>query len=91
MTATMPATSLDWEAIARAGMHPLALEILTLIESAEGEWTPKELAEALGAELGVASYHVRMLVARGLLTLVKTEPRRGALAHFYVLADLAVA
>lgn len=91
MTATMPATCLDWEAVARAGMHPLAVDILTLIESAEGEWTPKELAEALEHDLGTTSYHVRQLAARGLLKMVRTEPRRGALSHFYILTDAAVA
>ena len=37
----------------------------------------------LGAPLGVVSYHVRMLRDYDCVELVRTEPRRGALQHFY--------
>jgi hypothetical protein len=37
----------------------------------------------LGAPLGVVSYHVRMLRDYECVELVRTEPRRGALQHFY--------
>src|ERR1044072_268360 len=35
------------------------------------------------APLGVVSYHVRMLRDYDCVELVRTEPRRGALQHFY--------
>jgi len=37
----------------------------------------------LNAPLGVVSYHVRMLRDYDCVELVRTEPRRGALQHFY--------
>jgi DNA-binding transcriptional ArsR family regulator len=41
------------------------------------------LAAELGAPLGVVSYHVRRLEALGLVKLVRREPRRGAVEHYY--------
>lgn len=48
-----------------------------------GTVNPKALGEQFGVELASVSYHVDRLVKLGLLRLVKTEPRRGAVAHFY--------
>jgi hypothetical protein len=45
--------------------------------------SPSELADALGEPLGNVSYHVRILRELDCLELVRTEPRRGALEHFY--------
>jgi hypothetical protein len=45
--------------------------------------SPGDLAVELGAPLGVVSYHVRMLRDYDCVELVRTEPRRGALQHFY--------
>jgi DNA-binding transcriptional ArsR family regulator len=45
--------------------------------------SPSQLAVALGEPIGTVSYHVRELAEAGLLELVRTEPRRGALEHFY--------
>jgi DNA-binding transcriptional ArsR family regulator len=89
-TATAATAAVDWEAIARRVMHPTAIAILELLAvvagSDEPERTPKQLAAVLGERIGNVSYHVRMLRDRGLIELVRTEPRRGALAHFYAPA-----
>jgi hypothetical protein len=45
--------------------------------------SPGDLAVELEAPLGVVSYHVRMLREYECVELVRTEPRRGALQHFY--------
>jgi hypothetical protein len=45
--------------------------------------SPGDLALELGAPLGVVSYHVRMLRDYDCVELVRTEPVRGALQHFY--------
>jgi hypothetical protein len=45
--------------------------------------SPSALADALGAPLGNVSYHVRILRQLDCIELVRTEPRRGALEHFY--------
>jgi hypothetical protein len=68
--------------LAKAWSHPLRqkiLEILTL----RGESSPVQLADELGERLPNVSYHVRMLHDLGCIELLRTEPRRGALEHFY--------
>jgi hypothetical protein len=40
----------------------------------------------VGASLSNVSYHVRQLAKAGLIELVATRPRRGALEHYYTLA-----
>jgi DNA-binding transcriptional ArsR family regulator len=97
MTATMATpevAELDWRAIAAAGMHKISLDILELLALAAGDEdparSPKDFADTLGVPLGVASYHVRMLPDRGLIYEARTEPRRGALQHWYRLTTTAV-
>lgn len=96
MTATMASpdvAELDWRAIAAAGMHKISLDILELLALDAGDddpaRSPSYFAEKLGVPLGVASYHVRMLRDRELIEHVRSEPRRGALQHFYRLAETA--
>src|SRR5215213_7020467 len=67
--------------IAKALAHPLRARILQRL--GERVASPAELAAELGAPLGVVSYHVRMLRDYDCVELVRTEPRRGALQHFY--------
>ena len=45
--------------------------------------SPNELARELELPLGRVSYHIRLLNDLGAIELVRTEPRRGALEHFY--------
>ena len=45
--------------------------------------SPNQLARELGLPLGRVSYHIRLLSDLGAIELVRTEPRRGALEHFY--------
>jgi DNA-binding transcriptional ArsR family regulator len=61
--------------------HPLRARILQRL--GERVASPGDLATELGAPLGVVSYHVRMLRDYDCVELVRTEPRRGALQHFY--------
>lgn len=63
--------------------HPLRLEILRQLEKGTG--SPKELAETTGQRLANVSYHVRVLCECECIELVRTEPRRGAVEHFYRL------
>src|SRR3954462_5707146 len=67
--------------IAKALAHPLRARILQRL--GERVLSPGDLATELGAPLGVVSYHVRMLRDYDCVELVRTEPRRGALQHFY--------
>jgi DNA-binding transcriptional ArsR family regulator len=68
-------------ALAKALAHPLRTRILAALEGRTA--SPSELASELDAGLGVISYHVRRLQALGFLKLVKREPRRGAVEHYY--------
>jgi len=67
--------------IAKALAHPLRARILQRL--GERVASPADLADELGTPLGVISYHVRMLRDYDCVELVRTEPRRGALQHFY--------
>src|SRR6201985_471429 len=67
--------------IAKALAHPLRARILQRLR--ERVASPRDLACELNAPLGVVSYHVRMLRDYDCVELVRTEPRRGALQHFY--------
>src|SRR3954467_7349159 len=76
-----PAGETSEARIAKALAHPLRAQILKRL--GERVASPGELAAELGAPLGVVSYHVRMLREYECVELVRTEPRRGALQHFY--------
>jgi DNA-binding transcriptional ArsR family regulator len=69
--------------IVKALAHPLRVRILGALERRTA--SPSELADEFGAPLGNVSYHVRQLEALGLIKLVKTTPRRGAVEHHYRL------
>lgn len=67
--------------------HPVRIRLLVMLEH---ELSPNGLTQALGdIPLGVVSYHTRMLRDYGMAELVRTQPKRGALEHFYVRTDLA--
>src|SRR5829696_5009011 len=76
-----PAGETSEARIAKALAHPLRAQILQRL--GERVSSPGDLAEELGAPLGVVSYHVRMLRDYNCVELVRTEPVRGALQHFY--------
>lgn len=61
--------------------HPLRVKCLTLIN--ERPWSPRELQRELGEGLSQISYHIKVLKDFELIELVRTEPRRGAVEHFY--------
>jgi DNA-binding transcriptional ArsR family regulator len=69
------------EALLKAISHPLRHRLLGLLDDRVA--SPNELARELGLPLGRVSYHIRLLADLGAIELVRTEPRRGALEHFY--------
>jgi DNA-binding transcriptional ArsR family regulator len=69
------------EALLKAISHPLRHRLLGLLDNRVA--SPNELARELGLPLGRVSYHIRLLADLGAIELVRTEPRRGALEHFY--------
>jgi DNA-binding transcriptional ArsR family regulator len=68
-------------ALAKALSHPLRMRILTILGQRVA--SPVELATELDVPLNNLSYHVRTLLDLGCIELVRTEPRRGTLEHFY--------
>lgn len=69
---------------AKAMAHPLRADIQAQLLEV-GTASPNELAKALKEPLTNVSYHVRMMHDLNVLELVDTEPRRGALEHYYRL------
>src|SRR5262249_13541134 len=67
--------------IAKSLAHPLRANTLEVL--AHRVATPAELALELGVPLSVVGYHMRMLRRYERIELVRTEPARGALQHFY--------
>lgn len=72
----------------KALAHAIRRDVIDCV--ARGIDTPKDMAERTGHRLGVVSYHVRMLRDYGVLELARSEPRRGALMHFYRFSEQAV-
>jgi DNA-binding transcriptional ArsR family regulator len=74
------AARIDQELV-KALAHPLRVQILEELQSRVA--SPSELSKEMEQSLGVISYHANMLVKCGCLELVDTQPRRGAIEHFY--------
>jgi DNA-binding transcriptional ArsR family regulator len=68
--------------------HPLRLRLLEAIIDDE-EQSPVVLARRFGQPLASVSRHVRILRDLGFVELTRTEPRRGAVEHFYRAIRLA--
>src|SRR3954452_8660904 len=80
-TRTRPPGETSEARIAKDLADPLRARILQRL--GERVASPVDLSVELGAPLGVVSYHVRMLRDYDCVELVRTEPRCGALQHFY--------
>ncbi len=61
--------------------HPLRIGILTVLNDRIA--SPNELSKILEEGLSQISYHVKVLKDFDMIELVKTEPRRGAVEHYY--------
>jgi DNA-binding transcriptional ArsR family regulator len=72
--------------IMKALSHPLRVRMLTLLNQKVS--SPSELADELGEPLGNVSYHMRFLADLKMVKLVRTEPRRGAVEHYYQALEL---
>lgn len=67
--------------VLRALGHPLRQRILHALNTKVA--SPSALSQELGERLANVSYHVKILLENDAIELVKTEPVRGALEHFY--------
>jgi DNA-binding transcriptional ArsR family regulator len=66
--------------------HPVRRRALRALHG-QPEMSVTNLCRDLDLSLGSFSYHVKTLVELEVIELVRTEPVRGALAHFYRLAE----
>ena len=67
--------------LVKALAHPLRVEILIILN--ERMASPNELSKELEEGLSQVSYHVKVLKDFECIEMVKTEPRRGAVEHYY--------
>jgi DNA-binding transcriptional ArsR family regulator len=65
----------------KALAHPMRTRILGMLDGRVA--SPRELSDEVDVSLQTLSYHVRMLAKLGLIELVRTGQRRGAIEHYY--------
>lgn len=68
--------------------HPLRKRLLRLYVEAREMRSPKELTVPVNKSVTLVGYHVRILAKKGAVELVDTQPRRGAVEHFYEATPL---
>lgn len=69
------------ERLAMAIGHPIRIDALRILN--ERVASPSELAKELGMGVSQVSYHIKELRRQKCIELVRTEPRRGAVEHYY--------
>lgn len=72
----------------KALSHKERVQCLSILS--EREASPNELSELLNTGLSKVSYHVKVLRDYELIEMVRTEPRRGAVEHFYRASQRAI-
>jgi hypothetical protein len=77
---------IDWQKLAVAETHKLRIQLLEIFDGSDVPLSPTQLAVLTEEPLGNVSYHCNQLRDAGLIELHHTEPVRGALAHYFVLA-----
>jgi DNA-binding transcriptional ArsR family regulator len=65
----------------KALAHPLRVELLAILNDRMA--SPNELHKELEEGLSQVSYHIKVLKDFECIEMVKTEPRRGAVEHYY--------
>ena len=71
----------------KAISHPVRQEAIRFLRE-HGRASPGQIARHVDASLGTIAYHVRKLAELGVVELVGTAPRRGAVEHFYALTGV---
>jgi DNA-binding transcriptional ArsR family regulator len=67
--------------LVKALSHPLRVQILAVLNDRTA--SPNMLSKELEEGLSQVSYHVKVLKDLDSIEMVKTEPRRGAVEHYY--------
>lgn len=71
--------------IGRGLSHPLRIRIIISLLQARTELSSTDLAGRLGISLGNIDYHVKCLLALGIIESKRTHQGRGSRQHFYSL------
>lgn len=84
--------SIDWAVIGQESLNRLQVRILRALdeEGPDGNriaCSPSKLAGEFDEPLGNVSYHMAALAKRGWVVETERLPRRGAVEHFYALAE----
>jgi DNA-binding transcriptional ArsR family regulator len=66
--------------------HPVRDQIVDVMRSYGRPISPTQLSRITGGTLGSVAYHVRTLVAAGVVELADEGRVRGAVEHFYALS-----
>ncbi|HEY6759569.1 MAG TPA: helix-turn-helix domain-containing protein [Baekduia sp.] len=66
--------------------HPVRDQIVDVMRSYGKPISPTQLSRIMGGTLGSVAYHVRTLVAAGVVELADEGRVRGAVEHFYALS-----
>jgi DNA-binding transcriptional ArsR family regulator len=74
-------TEINDPRLVKALAHPLRVQILRVLQDRVA--SPSELSTELDVRLANLSYHMRVLARLEVIELVKTQPRRGAVEHYY--------
>jgi len=69
-------------------VNPLRKRLFRLYVEAKEMRSPKQLTVPVNRDVSIVSYHVRVLAEHGAVELVDTQPRRGAVEHFYKATSL---
>jgi DNA-binding transcriptional ArsR family regulator len=67
--------------------HPTRDQIIDVMRSYGQPISPTRLAKVTGATLGSVAYHMRTLLSAGVIVLADEGRVRGAVEHFYALAN----
>lgn len=81
MAAMSRITEITDPKVVKALGHPLRRRILAALDGRVA--SPSELAVEFDEQIGNISYHFKTLERLGLIELVETAPRRGAIEHLY--------
>ena len=68
--------------------HPLRKRLLRLFVEVKVARSPKQKTVPVNKDVSIVGYHVRVLAEYGAVELVDTQPRRGAVEHFYKATSL---
>ena len=87
---TKKAKASEWvdRRLMKALSHPGRVRCLAILN--ERTASPNELSEEFREGLSQISYHIKVLREYELIELVRTEPRRGAVEHFYAATHRAL-